>query len=108
MGSHTGVSTVSFGVEQVTSTSTTSPVTVRLYTTTSFPTGYPGSLTLLAATTINVSSANNLTVVTTPCSRLVPAGTSQLVMELENLGTHSRQHFLCRLECGGGNGSELY
>jgi hypothetical protein len=73
------VNSVSFGVEFA---NTTQPVTVRLYTTSNFPAGFPGSLTQIAATTLNVGSAQNGTVVTTPLVVTVPAGTPQLVMEL--------------------------
>jgi hypothetical protein len=55
---------------------------VRLYTTSNFPVGFPGSLTQIATTTLNVGSAQNGTVVTTPLVAIVPAGTPQLVMEL--------------------------
>jgi hypothetical protein len=73
------INSVSFGVEFA---NTTQPVTVRLYTTSNFPTGFPGSLTQIATTTLNVGSAQNGTVVTTPLLVIVPAGTPQLVMEL--------------------------
>src|SRR5204862_4100079 len=45
------VSSVSFGVE---SANVTQSVTVRLYTTMNFPAGFPGSLTQIGTTTINV------------------------------------------------------
>src|SRR5678816_2060807 len=70
------INSVSFGVEFA---NTTQPVTVRLYTTSNFP---AGGLTLIGTTTINVGSAQNGTVVTTPLVVTVPAGTPQLVMEL--------------------------
>lgn len=73
------ISSVSFGVEFA---NATQPVTVRLYTTSNFPAGFPGSLTQIATTTLNVGSAQNGTVVTTPLVVTVPAGTPQLVMEL--------------------------
>ena len=84
MGSSVGsaqydVTSVSFGVEYA---NLTQPVTVRLYTTTNFPTGFPGSLTQIGTTTISVTSEQTGTVVTTPLVAVVPAGTSQLVMEL--------------------------
>ena len=84
MAAYTGggqfcITSVSFGVEFA---NTTQPVTVRLYRTSNFPTGFPGSLTLIGTTTLNVSSAQNGTVVTTPLAATVPTGTSQLVMEL--------------------------
>jgi len=73
------INSVSFGVEFA---NTTQPVTVRLYTTSNFPTGFPGSLTQIATTTVNVGSGQNGTVVTAPLTVMVPAGTPQLVMEL--------------------------
>lgn len=73
------INSVSFGVEFA---NITQPVTVHLYTTSNFPAGFPGSLSQIAATTLNVGSAQNGTVVTTPLVVTVPAGTPQLVMEL--------------------------
>ena len=73
------INSVSFGVEFA---NTTQPVTIRLYTTSNFPTGFPFSLTEIATTTVNVSSSQNGTVVTTPLAVTVPAGTPQLIMEL--------------------------
>ncbi len=73
------VTSVSFGVE---SANVTQSVTVRLYTTGNFPAGFPGSLTQIGTTTVSVTSAQTGTVVTTPLVAVVPAGTSQLVMEL--------------------------
>jgi hypothetical protein len=73
------INSVSFGVEFA---NATQPVTVRLYTTSNFPTGFPGSLTQIGATTVNVGSAQNGTVITTPLVATVPAGTPQLIMEL--------------------------
>src|SRR5437773_9234994 len=73
------VSSVSFGVE---SANVTQSVTVRLYTTMNFPAGFPGSLTQIGTTTINVGPADTGTVRQTPLLATVPAGTSQLAMEL--------------------------
>ena len=73
------VTSVSFGVEVA---NVTQQVLVRLYTTTNFPTGFPGSLTPIASTIIDVTNAQSGTMVTTPLVATVPAGTSQLVMEL--------------------------
>ena len=78
-GAQYNVTSVSFGVE---SANVTQSVRVRLYTTTNFPTGFPGSLTQIGTATVSVGSAQNGTVVTTPLVATVPAGTSQLVMEL--------------------------
>ena len=73
------INSVSFGVEFA---NTTQPVTVRLYMTSNFPAGFPGSLTQIATTILNVGSSQDGTVVTTPLVVTVPAGTPQLVMEL--------------------------
>src|SRR5437868_1997478 len=79
VGSGFNVTSVSFGVE---SANVTQSVTVRLYTTTNFPAGFPGSLTQIGTTTINVGPSDTGTVRQTPITATVPAGTSQLVMEL--------------------------
>lgn len=73
------INSVSFGVEWA---NNPQPVTVRLYTTANFPTGFPGSLTQIASATFTISGSENGTVVTAPMLADVPAGTSQLVMEL--------------------------
>ncbi len=78
-GAPFNVSSVSFGVE---SANVTQTVTVRLYTTTNFPSGFPSSLTQIGTATVSVGSAQNGSVVTAPLVAIVPAGTSQLVMEL--------------------------
>ena len=72
------VTSVSFGIESV---NQTQPVTVRLYAQTggTFPTGLRSQV---GTTTINVDSSQSGTVVTTPLVATVPAGTSELVMEL--------------------------
>ena len=77
-GAAYNVTSVSFGVE---SANNTQPVTVRLYTNSGAP--FPGGTrTQIATTTINVTAAQTGTVVTTPMVVTVPAGTSELVMEL--------------------------
>src|SRR5205823_4434298 len=78
-GAGSNITAVSFGVE---SANNTQPVTVRLYTTMNFPAGFPGSLTQIGTTTINVGPSDTGTVRQTPLTATVPAGTSQLVMEL--------------------------
>ncbi len=72
------VTSVSFGVE---SANQTQPVTLRLYAQTGgeFPTGLRSQI---GTTTINVTSSQSGTVVTTPLVATVPAGTSELVMEV--------------------------
>ena len=77
-GAQYNVTSVSFGVE---SANNTQPVTVRLYTNSGAP--FPGGTrTQIATSTIDVTSAQGGTVVTTPLVATVPAGTSELVMEL--------------------------
>jgi subtilisin family serine protease len=81
-GQEYNVTSVSFGVEQATSGSGTGqPVTVNLYTNSGAP--FPGgTLTLLASTgSINVPD-QALTVFSVPLIATVPAGTSELVMEV--------------------------
>jgi hypothetical protein len=81
-GQQYDVTDVSFGVEQATSASGTGqPVTVNLYTNSGAP--FPdGTLTLLASTgSINVPD-QALTVFSTALTATVPAGTSELVMEV--------------------------
>src|SRR5204863_3662918 len=72
-GAAVNVTSVSFGVE---SANVTQSVTVRLYTTMNFPAGFPGSLTQIGTTTINVGPADTGTVRQTPLTATVPAGTS--------------------------------
>lgn len=78
-GTQYNVTSVSFGVE---SANVTQSVRVRLYTSTNFPNGFPGSLTQIGTAITTVGSAQDGTVVTIPLVATVPAGTSQLVMEL--------------------------
>ena len=75
------VNSVSFGVEQATSSSGTQPVTVRLYTTSNFPSGFPGSLILIAEKNIDLPDQVG-TIFQTDLTAIVPSGTSQLVMEV--------------------------
>jgi hypothetical protein len=72
------VDTVAFGVAGA---NNTQPVIVRLYTNAGAP--FPGGTrTQIAATTIDVTNAQSGTVVTVPLAATVPAGTSELVMEV--------------------------
>jgi Tol biopolymer transport system component len=65
----------------VQSVNQTQPVTVRLYTQAGSP--FPaGVRTQIATTTIDVTSGQSGSVVTTPLVATVPAGTAELVMEL--------------------------
>ena len=80
-GAAYNVTSVSFGIETATGAGGTQPVTVRLYTTSNFPTGFPGSLTLIGTAAVNVAD-QAATVLQVPLVALVPAGTNQLVMEL--------------------------
>ena len=81
-GAQYNVTSVSFGVEEATGAGGTQPVTVRLYTTTNFPVGFPGARTQIATTTIQVPDAASGTVLSVPLVATVPAGTSELVMEV--------------------------
>ena len=69
-GAQYEVTSVSFGVE---SANVTQPVRVRLYTTTNFPIGFPGSLNQIGSAIVSVGSAQNGTVVATPLVTTVPA-----------------------------------
>ncbi len=76
------VTSVSFGIEQATGAGGTQSVTVRLHTSNQpFPTGFPGSLTQIATTTINVPDSASNTIFTVPIAAAVPAN-AQLVMEV--------------------------
>ena len=86
MGTFTGgaqydVTSVSFGVEEATGAGGTQPVTVRLYTNAggAFP---GGTRTQIATTTIQVLDSASGTVLNVPLVATVPAGTSELVMEV--------------------------
>ena len=75
------VTSVSFGIETANAgTGTTQPVTVRLYrqTTGTFP---GGSRTQIATTTVNVADQTQ-TVLSVPLVATVPAGTTELIMEV--------------------------
>src|SRR5204862_6545459 len=86
-GAQYNVSSVSFGVE---SANVTQSVTVRLYTTTNFPAGFPGSLTQIGTTTINVGPSDTGTVRQTPLTATVAAGSSRLGLELFTPGGTTR------------------
>src|ERR1041384_4014425 len=78
------VTSVSFGIEQANAagTGTTQPINVRLYTQTTgtFP---GGTRTQIATTTVNVADQTN-TVLNVPLVAVVPAGTTQLIMEVNS------------------------
>ena len=77
------INSVSFGIEEATGAGGTQPVTVRLYTTTNFPVGFPGSLTQIGTTTIQVPDSASGTVLNVPLVATFPnGGTLQLVMEV--------------------------
>ena len=80
-GAQYNVTAVSFGVEEATGAGGTQPVTVRLYTNSggAFP---GGTRTQIATTTIQVPDAASGTVLNVPLVATVPAGTSELVMEV--------------------------
>ena len=103
-GAAYNVTSVSFGVE---SANNTQPVTVRLYTNSGAP--FPGGTrTQIATSTINVTAAQTGTVVTTPLVVTVPAGTSELVMELFTPdGTTAGNLFFVGSNATTGDGAEL-
>ena len=80
-GAEYNVTSVSFGVEEATGAGGTQPVTVRLYTNAggAFP---GGTRTQIATTTIQVLDTASGTVLSVPMVANVPAGTSELVMEV--------------------------
>jgi hypothetical protein len=88
-GGQFDVSAVSFGVE---SANVNQTVIVRLYTAANFPEGFPDSLTQIGTASVSVGSAQNGTVVTASLGATVPAGTSQLVMELNTPDGRSTGH----------------
>ena len=81
-GAAYNISSVDFGIEQATANPAVGnqPVTVRLHTQTTgtFP---AGTWTQIATTTVNISN-QMATVLNVPISVTVPAGTTQLIMEV--------------------------
>ena len=99
------VTSVSFGIETANAagTGTTQPVTVRLYTETIgvFPLG---TQTQIATTTVNVAD-QALTVLTVPLVATVPAGTTELIMEVFTPdGTGAGNRFLIGSNAAGETG----
>lgn len=75
------VATVQIGIEQASSTNATQPITCNLYAGPSgFPTGYPGSYTLVGTSTVDITP-QNLTLYTFNVTGTVPVG-QQLVVEI--------------------------
>jgi subtilisin-like proprotein convertase family protein len=83
-GQQYNVTSVSFGIENAdaSGTGTTQPIDVRLYTQTTgtFP---AGTRTQIATTTIQVAD-QALTVLDVPLVAIVPAGTTELIMEVHS------------------------
>lgn len=81
------VSNVEFGIEPG---SGPTALTLNIYSTTgTFPTGFPGSLTLKGSSSYTTTAANAGTVVSVPLSATIPAG-SKMVYELKiNAGATS-------------------
>jgi len=76
------VSSVQIGIEQATGNTGSQPVDCILYTTNStFPTGFPGSLTQIGSVTASIAD-QNLTLYSFNVTGVVPAGTNQLVVEI--------------------------
>jgi hypothetical protein len=82
------------GIEQALSGSGTGqPVTVNLYTSSqAFPTGYPGSLTLIGTASVTVAD-QSLTLLTIPVTGTAPAG-SQLAVEIATTSADGNQLFI--------------
>jgi hypothetical protein len=75
------VISVQIGIEQATSTSGSQSITCNLYTgVPGFPTGYPGSFTLIGTSTVTITP-QNLTLYTFNVAGTVPVG-QQLVVEI--------------------------
>ncbi len=75
------VSSVQIGIEQATSTSGSQSITCNLYSgAPGFPTGYPGSFTLIGTSTVTITP-QNLTLYTFNVTGAVPVG-QQLVVEI--------------------------
>jgi len=83
-GQEYDITSVSFGIEQATSgLGNGQPVTVNLYTNSGAP--FPGGTRTLLATSGSITIPDqSLTVFTVPIAAVVPAGTSELVMEVTN------------------------
>jgi len=77
------VGSIQFGVEQVATTQPGGfPVIIELHTgTVAYPSGFPGSLTLLAIDTVYLTNADGNTIVNFPMTATVPAG-SELVLTI--------------------------
>src|SRR5690606_31255557 len=75
------VTHVEFGVESI---NNSLPVIVNIYSTTStFPTGFPGSATLRGTATYTVTTANVGQIVNVPLTATIPAG-EIMIYELIN------------------------
>ncbi len=76
------ISSVSFGIETADASGADQPITVRLYIQNGIP--FPGiTRTQIASATVNVVD-QQLTILTVPITAFVPAGTDQLVMEVNS------------------------
>ncbi len=77
------VTSVQVGIEQATASSGTQAITCNLYTSSqNFPSGYPGSLTMIGTSTENIPD-QNLTLYNFNVTGVAPAG-SQLVVEINS------------------------
>jgi len=76
------VCSVEIGVELADAPAGSQPLTIRMYTSNqTFPTGYPGSLTLIGSVDTTVANGTALAVIDVPVTASVPAG-SELVIEV--------------------------
>jgi hypothetical protein len=75
------ITSVDVGIFTADAGAATQPLTVNLYTTANFPAGFPASLTLIGTTTVQVADQSNA-LLNVPISAEVPAGTSQIILEI--------------------------
>jgi hypothetical protein len=75
------ITSVDVGIETANAGGPTQPLTVNLYTTSNFPTGFPGSATLIGTATVQVAD-QTLSVLNVPVAAVVPPGSAQIVYEV--------------------------
>ena len=75
------IASVDVGIFNADAAGPTQLITVNLYAASNFPVGFPASLTLIGTTTAAVTDQSN-TVLNVPISAEVPAGVSQIVLEV--------------------------
>ena len=75
------ITSVDVGIFNANASGPAQPITVNLYTTANFPSGFPGSLTLIGTTSVQVAD-QAASVLNVPITATVPQGTSQVVLEV--------------------------